>query len=177
MLTCFNSDTSTEATSESSTATASGSSIATSGDINNETRSEITGEANNTNINQTISNTKETIENKREHAGDAHPEIISAEASDQTENKSDKSESFQKPTLQELRNYFQSKEAPSEEAARFFNHFESNGWKVGGKSPMKDWKAAVRNWILNISRYQRSKAKSTENPLSTGNDKDYGEPL
>jgi hypothetical protein len=42
---------------------------------------------------------------------------------------------------------------------------------------MKDWKAAVRNWILNINKYQRSKAVSTENPLSTGNDKDYGEPL
>ena len=28
-----------------------------------------------------------------------------------------------------------------------FNHYESNGWKVGGKTPMKDWKAAMRNGI------------------------------
>lgn len=27
----------------------------------------------------------------------------------------------------------------------WFDHFESNGWKVSGKAPMKDWKAAMRN--------------------------------
>ena len=27
----------------------------------------------------------------------------------------------------------------------WFDHFEANGWKVGGKAPMKDWKAAMRN--------------------------------
>lgn len=29
---------------------------------------------------------------------------------------------------------------------RFYDYYESVGWKVGGKAPMKDWKAAVRNW-------------------------------
>ena len=33
------------------------------------------------------------------------------------------------------------------EAEKFFDHFEANGWKVGGKTPMKDWKAAARNWM------------------------------
>lgn len=28
---------------------------------------------------------------------------------------------------------------------RFCDYYESNGWRVG-KSPMKDWKAAARNW-------------------------------
>lgn len=27
----------------------------------------------------------------------------------------------------------------------WFDHFQSNGWKVGGRAPMKDWKAALRN--------------------------------
>jgi hypothetical protein len=27
----------------------------------------------------------------------------------------------------------------------WFDHFESNGWKVSGKTKMKDWKAALRN--------------------------------
>lgn len=27
----------------------------------------------------------------------------------------------------------------------WFDHFEANGWRVGGKAPMKDWKAALRN--------------------------------
>ena len=28
----------------------------------------------------------------------------------------------------------------------WFDHFEANGWKVGGKAAMKDWQAALRNW-------------------------------
>ena len=28
---------------------------------------------------------------------------------------------------------------------RFVDYYTSNGWRVG-KNPMKDWKAAVRNW-------------------------------
>lgn len=27
----------------------------------------------------------------------------------------------------------------------WFDHFESNGWRVSGKTPMKDWQAALRN--------------------------------
>jgi len=33
-------------------------------------------------------------------------------------------------------------------AARFIDHYESNGWKVG-KNQMKDWQAAARNWARN----------------------------
>lgn len=29
---------------------------------------------------------------------------------------------------------------------RFVDYFASNGWKVGGKALMKDWRAAARNW-------------------------------
>lgn len=32
------------------------------------------------------------------------------------------------------------------DAERFWNYYESIGWKVGGKSHMKNWQAAVRNW-------------------------------
>src|SRR3990167_3775253 len=33
------------------------------------------------------------------------------------------------------------------EAEKFWDYFSSNGWKIGGRAPMKDWKAAARNWI------------------------------
>lgn len=33
------------------------------------------------------------------------------------------------------------------EAEPFWNHFQSNGWKIGGRAPMKDWRAAVHNWM------------------------------
>lgn len=35
----------------------------------------------------------------------------------------------------------------------FFDHFASNGWRVGGKAPMKDWRAAARNWARNEKKF------------------------
>ena len=32
------------------------------------------------------------------------------------------------------------------DADKFIDYYESKGWYVG-KSPMKDWKATVRNWL------------------------------
>jgi len=192
MHTCFNSDTSsgtsTETSGETTTAcstaisteTSSATSNATSSSTSTGTCSATTSEAININTNKTIinhTNSQETIENKSEHARDAHPTQLQNEESSLKKQDDAKPKRFLKPTLQELEDYFEDKEAPTEEAHRFLNHFDSNGWKVGGKSPMKDWKAAVRNWILNIQKYQRAKAEQEQNPLSTLNDKDYGEPL
>jgi hypothetical protein len=39
------------------------------------------------------------------------------------------------------------------QADQFMNHYTSNGWKVG-KNPMKDWKAAVNQWISRMKNYQ-----------------------
>lgn len=44
------------------------------------------------------------------------------------------------------------------EAEKFFNYYESNGWRVG-KNPMKSWQHAVNNWITNAKQY----AKGTTN--------------
>jgi predicted transcriptional regulator len=38
------------------------------------------------------------------------------------------------------------------EAERFFNHYESNGWKVG-KNPMRNWSASLCNWYKNINQF------------------------
>lgn len=54
------------------------------------------------------------------------------------------SKKFIKPTVQEIKVYCISRENKVD-ALKFFNHYESNGWKVG-RNPMKDWKAAVRTW-------------------------------
>jgi hypothetical protein len=53
-----------------------------------------------------------------------------------------------RPTVIELANYFQELGSVTcnDDANSFFDHFESNGWKISGKAPMKCWKAAVRNW-------------------------------
>jgi hypothetical protein len=56
---------------------------------------------------------------------------------------------FIKPSVDDLAKYFSERNIlanPKLEAETFFDHYTSNGWKVGGKTPMKDWKSACRNW-------------------------------
>ena len=67
-------------------------------------------------------------------------------------NKIQKGRGFLKPELFEVQNYFE-EVGNLNEAEGFFNYYESNGWKVG-KNPMKDWKAASRNWIKNSKNYK-----------------------
>lgn len=52
---------------------------------------------------------------------------------------------FKKPSIEEIEEYCREK-GYSVDAQRFFDYYESVGWKVGGKSAMKDWKATLRGW-------------------------------
>jgi hypothetical protein len=54
---------------------------------------------------------------------------------------------FQKPTLEEITQYGKTLTPPFLKAESFHSHYEANGWKIG-KSPMKDWKAAIRTWQI-----------------------------
>ena len=58
-----------------------------------------------------------------------------------------KQKKFVKPTVEEIRAYCRERNNIVD-AERFYDHYESNGWKVG-KNTMKDWKAAVRTWERN----------------------------
>ena len=92
-----------------------------------------------------------------------------------------------KPTLEETQIYFLEKNFTEIEAQRFFNYFESNGWLVGGRTKMKDWKAAARNWMLNARKFENKTNASVQtepktinlNPkhLHVTNQKNYGEAL
>jgi len=50
-----------------------------------------------------------------------------------------------RPTVKDVEVYC-TEAGISIDANAFIDHYEANGWKIGGKSPMKDWRAAVRNW-------------------------------
>lgn len=62
---------------------------------------------------------------------------------------------FSAPSADEVAAYWREASLAGD-PQRFHDHFTANGWKVGGKAPMRDWRAAARNW----SRNERS--------LSTG---------
>ncbi|HFG0566816.1 hypothetical protein LIS90_13425 [Flavobacterium psychrophilum] len=79
--------------------------------------------------------------------------------------------------FEEVKNYFLEKNYSEIEAEKFYNHFQSNGWLVGGKSKMKDWKAAARNWMLNAQKYNPVFNQPQPQHLHTTTQKNYGEPL
>ncbi len=86
----------------------------------------------------------------------------------------------EKPILEEVKSYFQENNFPELEAQKFFNYFSSNGWLVGGKTPMVDWQAAAQNWILNSINFNHNTDTTPPNRpkhLNTITDKDYSEPL
>lgn len=96
-----------------------------------------------------------------------------------------KREIFIPPSLDEVKAFFKEKNKTDLEAEKFFNHFESNGWLVGGKSKMKNWQAAARNWISRSEEYAKtssgslssSKGKPRPGNLNVNQNKDYSVPL
>lgn len=90
----------------------------------------------------------------------------------------------ERPTLEEIKSYFTSKLSTEHESEKFFNYFESNGWLVGGKTPMKNWQAAANNWLMNVSKFnnngtnqQKNQSNNSAGKLHTNNSKNFSEPL
>ncbi len=54
---------------------------------------------------------------------------------------------FVPPKIPEIREYIAQLADCNVDPVAFWNHYEAVGWRVG-KSPMKDWRAAVRTWNL-----------------------------
>jgi hypothetical protein len=81
------------------------------------------------------------------------------------------------PQLQEVLTYFSEQDFPALEANKFFNYFQSIGWLVGGKTPMADWPAAARNWMLNAPNYVKNERTDRTKHLDNTAGKDYSEPL
>lgn len=87
------------------------------------------------------------------------------------------------PSIEIILEYFSFKESSQTEANKFFNYYSSIGWLIGGKTKMKDWKAAARNWMLNTAKFAANTQKSDYNSqpkpmhLHTVTQKNYDEPL
>lgn len=77
-----------------------------------------------------------------------------------------KEKPFRKPTIEEVKAYCIERNN-GVDATRFWNYYESKGWKVG-KAPMKDWKASVRTW---------ERGNTTSSQPTTPKKLEYGETL
>ena len=89
----------------------------------------------------------------------------------------------------EISKYFTKNNWSKNEAEKFFNYYESVGWKKG-INPIQNWQAAAESWILKTDDFKIKKQKKSNNnqnidlPLNqnqdnlyTNNDKDYDIPL
>lgn len=93
--------------------------------------------------------------------------------------------------------FFKKSKWPIVEAQKFFNHYESNGWKIGGATQMFNWRASAKKWMLNATELKQNKQQSQfldnphfqhssttkgvhtreEDSLHTTRDKNYNQPL
>ena len=74
---------------------------------------------------------------------------------------------FEKPSISDIKQYCMERNN-NIDANQFYDHYESNGWRVG-KNSMKDWKAAVRTWERSEYRKPNSKKNSKEDAISVVN--------
>lgn len=44
-------------------------------------------------------------------------------------------------------------------AAAFYSYYEANGWKVG-RNPMRNWRAAARNWLNRQTQYNETRKQT-----------------
>ena len=77
---------------------------------------------------------------------------------------------FCKPTYDDVSGYAESVGYRGFDSTAFCDHYEANGWQVG-RTPMRDWKAAVRNWQKNNAIFangsKNNKEPSTSKRLTT----------
>ena len=63
---------------------------------------------------------------------------------------------FVAPTRDALCAYLAEKDLKNVNPDAFMGYYESNGWRVG-KNPMKDWRAAARNWNARHNEFANNK--------------------
>jgi len=103
--------------------------------------------------------------------------LFSEEKKEEEKKLREKKKLFSTPTNGEIKKYFQQQNFPELEAQKFFNYFSSNGWLVGGKTPMIDWTAAAQNWMLNANKFNIHENPNRAKHLNASTEKNYAEPL
>ena len=75
------------------------------------------------------------------------------------------------PTFAEVQAYAADQHTASAdaqtEAAAFCDHYESNGWRVSGRTPMANWRAAFRGWMRRRVQFQATGSHGSSPPAPT----------
>src|SRR5665648_960272 len=89
-------------------------------------------------------------------------------------------ENFHPPDFQEVEIFFRKNNYPITQSDKFYNHYQSVGWKLGGKTKIIDWQAAARKWMINTKNFEHNERKPNHvrtGQLGVNTNKDYSEPL
>ena len=85
-----------------------------------------------------------------------------------------------RPEITQVLSFFKKNNYPDIEGKKFFNHYQSNGWMVGGVTPMNDWHSSAHKWMLNVGKFERSEKRESATS-GAGTDfsihKNFSEPL
>ena len=107
---------------------------------------------------------KEETENE-ENPSPLHP--LSKEEKDKEESfhhhphlKKDARILFERPTLEEVKNYHEELKITCFTAERFYNYYEAYGWKSKGGGEISDWKLLMRNWEKNNEKQKSNRNNS-----------------
>jgi|694.fasta_scaffold97759_2 hypothetical protein len=84
---------------------------------------------------------------------------------DQDKDKDKKGDARGKPESREAARAYGAEIGMTADAVdSWFDHFESNGWKVSGKSAMKNWQAGLRNGKRMAEKFAPTKSNGTAPP-------------
>lgn len=86
---------------------------------------------------------------------------VSTVSNSHVEQNTSQSPKLSTPTLDEVKLLVAKSGMPDIEAEKFFNHYESNGWKVG-RNRMKSVAHAVANWKLNGHQFTKHQPKDSK---------------
>ncbi len=75
------------------------------------------------------------------------------------------------PPLEHVKIYFDVRGSNETEAEKFFNHYEALGWVNSSGTPIQDWRASARNWIINIPKFNQKQTTHTYTPPAGQNSK------
>ncbi|OCR99232.1 hypothetical protein A9K75_07860 [Campylobacter fetus subsp. testudinum] len=108
-----------------------------------------------------------TSQNDRANIINPHitnPNNINPNIQEEKNIKKEKSQTFKKPTLEEIKIYAKEINA-NFDSTLFFDYYEANGWRIG-KNLMKDWKATMRMWKHRNQNNQSTKSQTADKELN-----------
>ncbi len=115
-----------------------------------------------TNLNTVVVDDTENLQTENQENDFQEETTTTQEKQNKTE--TEKSNRFTKPTVEQIKKYCDERKN-AVNAQYFFDYYESKGWLVG-KTPMKNWQAAVRTWERNEITKERLKKSSGGSAMS-----------